>query len=111
MGRLERIAAKVDEPHIRYTKVLKNIDVVRDRKLKEQLLKLSHKGLQGGIKAVWNYPEENPSEVVIAFDGEVPVGVVTVSGRDLNIFVDVEYRRKGIATKLKQLLKGVGDGS
>lgn len=90
--------------NITYSGILSNIDIIKNNDLTKKLMLLSHKELSGGIKAVWNYANENPSNVVIAFDGNEPIGVVTNTNGNQNIYVKPEYRKIGIASKLKDIL-------
>ena len=90
--------------NITYSDILSNIDVVKDVNLTKKLISLSHKELSGGIKAVWNHAKENPSNLVIAFDGNEPIGVVTNTNGGQNIYVEPEYRKMDIASKLKDIL-------
>jgi len=89
---------------ITYSNILSNIDIVKDINLTKKLMLLSYKGLSGGIKAVWNYANENPSSVVIAFDNNEPIGVITNTNGNQNIFIKPEYRKLGIGSKLKDIL-------
>lgn len=88
--------------NIRFSKILDNREIVKNKKLIKKLLKLSHPQIQGGIKAVWKYAEENPSEVVIAFDDKEPIGVITMTDGRKNIYVHPDYRKKGIGKKLNK---------
>ena len=91
---------------ITYSDVLSNIDIIKDANLTKKLMSLSHKELSGGVKAVWKYATENPSKVVIAFRENEPIGVVTNTNGNQNIYVKPEYRKMGVASKLKAILKG-----
>ncbi len=87
-----------------YSKVLSNFDIVKNSKLKRQLQLLDHKGLKGGLGAVLNYPKENPSKVVIAFVNNKPIGWISDTNGIQNIYVQVAYRKTGIASKLKDII-------
>ena len=85
-----------------------NFEVLKDKKLTLELRKLDHRGLSGGFGAVLNYPEENPSKIVIAYDNKKPIGWISVGTKDKtqNIFVNPDYRTSKmpnykIATTLK----------
>jgi len=90
--------------NITYSNILSNIDIVKDINLTKKLMSLSYKELSGGIKAVWNYPNENPSNVVIAFENSEPIGVITNTNGHQNIFIKPEYRKLGIGSKLKDIM-------
>lgn len=88
---------------IQYSKILSNLDIVKDSDLTNKLIKLSH-NISGGIKAVWLYPNENVSTVVIAYDNNEPIGVITLTDGDQNIYVNPSYRNNQIASKLKDII-------
>lgn len=84
--------------------VMSNKEV--DPNLKAQLLSLSHKALQGGIKAVLNYPDENPSTIAVATFEGTPVGWATyaLDKSAYNVYVNVTHRGAGLARELKKVL-------
>lgn len=96
-----------ETPNIHYSPILKNTEIVKDLKLTKNLLSLSHQGLSGGIKAVWDYPYENVSNVVIAYMNSKPIGVITDTNGVQNIFVKSEYRGFGIGKSLKNILNNI----
>jgi hypothetical protein len=95
---------KTRKNEITYSNILSNIDIVKDINLTKKLMSLSYKELSGGIKTVWNYPNENPSNVVIAFENSEPIGVITNTNGNQNIFIKPEYRKLGIGSKLKDIM-------
>jgi len=101
-----RLIHYLNESNITYSKILTNKEVLKDKKLTEKLRKLDHKILQGGFGAVLNYPDENPSTMVIAYDKKEPIGWISLTNGYQNIFVNPEYRSKNkpndiIASTLK----------
>lgn len=90
---------------IECTEILSNLDIVKDENLVSKLMALSYPQLDGGIKAVWKYPEDNISDVVIAYHNGEPVGVVTLTNKkNQNIYVKPEFRKIGLASKMKDVL-------
>lgn len=90
--------------NISYSKVITNKELLKDKILTTKLRRLNRKGLQGGFGAVLNYPDENPSIIVIAYSGGEPIGWVSLTHGDQNIFVIPKYRKKGVASKLKNII-------
>ena len=90
--------------HIRYSHVITNKELLKDKKLTDKLRKLDYKELSGGFGAVLNYPDENPSKIVIAYDDNEPVGWISVTNGYQNIYVINKYRKTGVASKLKDII-------
>lgn len=99
---------------ITYSKIISNTEVLKDKGLTKKLRKLDHQNIQGGFGAVLNYPEENPSKIVIAYDNKEPIGWISFTkgdrGGDQNIFVHTKYRKTGVASKLKDILYSRSSG-
>jgi len=92
------------EYKVSYSKILNNKDIIKDKKLTKKLSLLDHKGISGGFGAVLNYPNENPSKIVIAYISNEPIGWISSTNGVQNIFVKYKYRKSGIASKLKDIL-------
>lgn len=92
--------------NITYSKILKNDKTFfKNKKIIEILKILDRKELSGGFGAVLNYPDENPSNIVIAYDNKIPIGWISVTNNKYqNIYVSKKYRKIGIASKLKDII-------
>ena len=99
-----RLQQYLNEPDIHYSNILTNFEILKNKKLVNKLKKLNHKSLKGGFDAIFNYPKENQSKIVIVYDKDKPVGWISVTDGYQNIFVDSKYRKTGIASKLKDIL-------
>lgn len=94
----------IDTKKVIYSDVISNLKIVNDKILVSKLLDLSHRNISGGIKAVWKYPNENISDVVIAYYNNSPVGVITSTNGEINIFIKPKFRGIGIGKQMKFIL-------
>ena len=102
MGRFKKFIENIS--NITYSEIITNFNVLKDKTLTKKLKKLEHKGLSGGFGAVLNYPKENPSNIVIAYKENEPIGWISDTDGHQNIFVKHEFRKTGVASKLKDIL-------